>query len=143
MYKVIVKDLPTFVRPVSFKQVIVKTPTPLDAFVVDQIDTAKGSMTFVTNDIAVFFNQQRLASLGTGVVEYVAGLVRSSHPDKFKGTSDEVLLQAVKSRYIQSTCDVNNWIHSVSQDLTTESLAVADKIRELQSSKIDPPVVEP
>lgn len=143
MYEIIKRDVPQPIKPVSFRQVIVKTPSPLDIFVTESIDSAKGSVTFVTNDIAVFFNQQRLASLGQGIVEYVAGMLRSSHPDPLKGYSDEILLQAVKSRYIQSTCDVNNWVHAVSQDLSTETQAVIAKIKEMQSKIVNPDPNQP
>lgn len=137
MYVIESRDIPRSVRPASFRQVIVKTPSPLDVFVTETIEQKQGNVTFVTNDIAVFFNQQKIASLGAGVVDYVAGLLRSSSPDPLKGYSDEILLQAVKSRYIQSPTDVNNWVHSVSQNLSSETQAVIEKIKELQQPSVN------
>lgn len=94
---------------------ILRTPSPLDEFQTETLETPNGDIMFITSDIAVLFNQQRLMQLSPMVLEQMVSNMKKAKPDL--KLSDEQLVGALKSRYIQSNADVYAWTRSVQADL--------------------------
>lgn len=94
---------------------ILRTPAPLDEFQTETLETPNGNIMFITSDIAVLFNQQRLMQLSPMVLEQMMGNLKKAKPDL--KLSDEQLIGALKSRYIQSNADLYAWTRAVQADL--------------------------
>lgn len=94
---------------------ILRTPSPLDMFQTETLETPNGDIMFITSDIAVLFNQQRLMQLSPMVLEQMVSNMKKAKPDL--ELSDEQLVGALRSRYIQSNADVYAWTRSVQADL--------------------------
>lgn len=94
---------------------ILRTPAPLDEFQSESLETPNGNIMFITSDIAVLFNQQRLMQLSPMVLEQMVSNMKKAKPDL--KLSDEQLIGALKSRYIQSNADLYAWTRGVQADL--------------------------
>ena len=95
---------------------IVRTPSPVDAFVIEEVELAKGvKRVHVVNDIGILFNQQRLMQLSPMMLDSWLKMARQASPDD--GLSDEQILTCIKSRYIQSTTDVYNYTRWLQQNI--------------------------
>lgn len=94
---------------------ILRTPAPLDEFQTETLETPNGNIMFITSDIAVLFNQQRLMQLSPMVLEQMVSNMKKAKPDL--KLSDEQLIGALKSRYIQSNADLYAWTRAVQADL--------------------------
>lgn len=94
---------------------ILRTPSPLDEFQTETLETPNGDIMFITSDIAVLFNQQRLMQLSPMVLEQMVSNMKKAKPDL--NLSDEQLFGALKSRYIQSNADLYAWTRAVQADL--------------------------
>ena len=82
---------------------IVTQPTELDDFYHETIEVSeKESVTFITTDISLLFNQQRLMQASPLALDRLVNNLKSARPDSLKGFTDDQLASAVKSRYIQS-----------------------------------------
>lgn len=94
---------------------ILRTPSSLDEFQTETLETPNGDIMFITSDIAVLFNQQRLMQLSPMVLEQMVSNMKKAKPDL--NLSDEQLFGALKSRYIQSNADLYAWTRAVQADL--------------------------
>lgn len=67
----------------------------------------------ISTDVTLLFNQQRL-SLDKATTSYLEGLCSSfRNEDAFKGYSDEDIISTIKSRYLQKSHEILNWIDSL------------------------------
>lgn len=94
---------------------ILRTPSSLDEFQTETLETPNGNIMFITSDIAVLFNQQRLMQLSPMVLEQMVSNMKKAKPDL--KLSDEQLIGVLKSRYIQSNADLYAWTRAVQADL--------------------------
>lgn len=94
---------------------VLRTPSPLDEFQTEVVDTGKKKIMFITSDIAVLFNQQRLMNLNPAVIQELTQNLKRQKPDM--KLSDEQLFGALKSRYIQSNADLYAWSRAIQADL--------------------------
>lgn len=96
--------------------VITRTPSSLDEFQTETLSVGKDrEIMFITSDIAILFNQQRLMSLNPTVIQELTQNMKRQKPNM--KLSDEQLFGALKSRYIQSNADIYAWSRSVQADL--------------------------
>jgi hypothetical protein len=96
--------------------VITRTPSPLDEFQTETLSVGKDrEIMFVTSDIAVLFNQQRLMNLNPAVIQELTQNMKRQKPNM--NLTDEQLFGALKSRYIQSNADVYAWSRAIQADL--------------------------
>ena len=95
---------------------ILRTPSPLDEFQVEVLSVGKEEeIMFISSDIALLFNQQRLMQLSPAILDQLVSNMKQSKPNI--KLSDEQLFGALKSRYIQSNADVYAWTRAVQADL--------------------------
>ena len=100
---------------VASKVHVLRTPSPLDEFQTEVVDTGKKKIMFITSDIAVLFNQQRLMNLNPAVIQELTQNMKRQKPNM--NLTDEQLFGALKSRYIQSNADIYAWSRSIQADL--------------------------
>lgn len=112
-------DTTTFVEMPSQGEAptfILRTPSPLDEFQVEILSVGKEhEIMFISSDIALLFNQQRLMQLNPAILDQLVSNMKQSKPNI--ELSDEQLIGALKSRYIQSNADVYAWTRAVQADL--------------------------
>ena len=102
--------------PSALKTAIMRTPSALDSFQIEKLSVGKNEeIMFVSSDIALLFNQQRLMQLNPMILEQLVGNLKQAKPQM--KLTDEQLLGALKSRYIQSNADVYAWTRAVQADL--------------------------
>lgn len=94
---------------------VLRTPSPLDEFQTEVVDTGKKKIMFITSDIAVLFNQQRLMNLNPAVIQELTQNMKRQKPNM--NLTDEQLFGALKSRYIQSNADIYAWSRAIQSDL--------------------------
>lgn len=112
---------------------IVTQPTELDDFYHETIEVSeKESVTFITTDISLLFNQQRLMQASPLALDRLVNNLKSARPDALKGFTDDQLISAVKSRYIQSAADMQEYMRSVMMSTDEEIQAIQSKIAEIQ-----------
>lgn len=96
--------------------VITRTPSPLDEFQRETLSVGKDrEIMFITSDIAILFNQQRLMNLNPAVIQELTQNMKRQKPNM--NLTDEQLFGALKSRYIQSNADIYAWSRAVQSDL--------------------------
>lgn len=96
--------------------VITRTPSPLDEFQTETLLVGKDrEIMFITSDIAVLFNQQRLMNLNPAVIQELTQNLKRQKPNM--NLTDEQLFGALKSRYIQSNADIYAWSRAIQADL--------------------------
>lgn len=96
--------------------VITRTPSALDEFQTETLSVGKdGEIMFITSDIAVLFNQQRLMNLNPAVIQELTQNMKRQKPNI--NLTDEQLFGALKSRYIQSNADIYAWSRAIQSDL--------------------------
>lgn len=96
--------------------VITRTPSPLDEFQTETLSVGKDrEIMFITSDIAILFNQQRLMNLNPAVIQELTQNMKRQKPNM--NLTDEQLFGALKSRYIQSNADIYAWSRSIQADL--------------------------
>lgn len=102
--------------PEANSVVITRTPSPLDEFQTETLSVGKDrEIMFITSDIAILFNQQRLMNLSPAVIQGLIQNMKRQKPNM--KLSDEQLFGALKSRYIQSNADVYAWSRAIQADL--------------------------
>lgn len=94
---------------------VLRTPSPLDEFQTEVVEDGKKKVMFITSDISILFNQQRLMNLNPAVIQELTQNLKRQKPDM--KLSDEQLFGALKSRYIQSNADVYAWSRAIQADL--------------------------
>lgn len=95
---------------------ITRTPSPLDEFQTETLSVGKNEeIMFITSDVAILFNQQRLMNLNPAVIQELTQNMKRQKPDM--NLTDEQLFGALKSRYIQSNADVYAWSRAIQADL--------------------------
>lgn len=99
----------------ALRVAIMRTPSPLDEFQTEVVEDGKKKVMFITSDIAVLFNQQRLMNLNPAVIQELTQNMKRQKPSM--KLSDEQLFGALKSRYIQSNADIYAWSRSIQADL--------------------------
>jgi hypothetical protein len=115
---------------------IVTQPTALDDFYHETIVVSeKESVTFITTDISLLFNQQRLMQASPLALDRLINNLESARPDSLKGFTDEQLASAVKSRYIQSAADMQEYMRSVMMNTDEEIQAIQAKAAEIQAQQ--------
>lgn len=115
---------------------IVTQPTELDDFYHEVIEVSeKESVTFITTDISLLFNQQRLMQASPLALDRLVNNLKSARPDALKGFTDDQLASAVKSRYIQSSADMLEYMRSVMMNTDEEIQAIQAKVEEIQVQK--------
>jgi hypothetical protein len=104
-------------KPESSRVAIMRQPSALDTFQVETLSTGKEEdIMFISSDVALLFNQQRLMQLSPMVLEQLVGNLKQAKPQT--KLTDEQLFGALKSRYIQSNADLYSWTRSIQEDLT-------------------------
>lgn len=115
---------------------ITTQPTELDDFYHEVIELSeKESVTFITTDISLLFNQQRLMQASPLAIDRLVNNLKSARPDSLKGYSDEQLASAVKSRYIQSAADMQSYMRSVMADIDNEVDSIREKAAAIQAQQ--------
>lgn len=94
---------------------VLRTPSPLDEFQTEVVEDGKKKITFITSDIAILFNQQRLMNLNPAVIQELTQNMKRQKPNM--DLTDEQLFGALKSRYIQSNADIYAWSRAIQADL--------------------------
>lgn len=123
---------PTGVDTISF----VTQPTELDDFYHEVVELSeKERVTFITTDISLLFNQQRLMQASPLAIDRLVNNLKVAHPDNLKGFTDEQLASAVKSRYIQSAADMQAYMRSVMNDIDNEVESIKAKVAEIQAQQ--------
>lgn len=96
--------------------VVTRTPSPLDEFQTETLSVGKDrEIMFITSDIAVLFNQQRLMNLNPAVIQELTQNMKRQKSNM--NLTDEQLFGALKSRYIQSNADIYAWSRAIQADL--------------------------
>lgn len=96
--------------------VITRTPSPLDEFQTETFSVGKDNeIMFITSDVAILFNQQRLMNLNPAVIQELTQNMKRQKPNM--NLTDEQLFGTLKSRYIQSNADIYAWSRSIQADL--------------------------
>lgn len=115
---------------------IVTQPTELDDFYHETVEfSEKESVTFITTDISLLFNQQRLMQVSPLALDRLVNNLKSVRPDSLKGFTDEQLAASVKSRYIQSAADMQEYMRSVMMNTDEEIQAIQAKAAEIQAQQ--------
>ena len=65
--------------------------------------------------------------------------LKSSRPDSLKGIPDEQLAAAVKSRYIQSAADMQEYVRSVSMNMDDEIARIQSELIKQEPSSQESP----
>lgn len=94
---------------------VLRTPSPLDEFQTEVVEDGKKKIMFITSDIAILFNQQRLMNLNPAVIQELTQNLKCQKPNM--NLTDEQLFGALKSRYIQSNADIYAWSRAIQADL--------------------------
>lgn len=89
----------------------VYSPNGLESFQHEEID----GVVFRHTDIGILFNQQRLNKLNPMSIQKFVDNIRAAKPDI--KAPDNVLRKVVKSRYIQSMADLNNYSRVIEREL--------------------------
>lgn len=116
--------------------VITRTPSPLDEFQTETLSVGKDrEIMFITSDIAILFNQQRLMNLNPAVIQELTQNMKRQKPNM--NLTDEQLFGALKSRYIQSNADIYAWSRSIQLDLdsTISSIEAEAAAQSLKSAE--------
>ena len=123
--------------PVGVDSISITTqPTELDDFYHEEIEVLPGeSITFITTDISLLFNQQRLMQASPLALDRLVNNLKSARPDSLKGYTDEQLASAVKSRYIQSAADMQDYMRTVMMNMDEEVANIQMKLAEQQNSQ--------
>lgn len=115
---------------------IITQPTELDDFYHETVEVSeKESVTFITTDISLLFNQQRLMQASPLALDRLVNNLKSARPDPLKGFTDDQLASAVKSRYIQSAADMQEYMRSVMMNTDEEIQAILAKAAEIQAQQ--------
>lgn len=115
---------------------IITQPTELDDFYHEVVEISeKESVTFITTDISLLFNQQRLMQASPMALDRLVRNLKSARPDSLKGFTDDQLISAVKSRYIQSAADMQEYMRSVMMSTDEELQAIQAAAAELKAQK--------
>lgn len=115
---------------------IVTQPTELDDFYHEIVEVSdKESVTFITTDISLLFNQQRLMQASPLALDRLVNNLKSVRPDSLKGFTDEQLAASVKSRYIQSAADMQEYMRSVMMNTDEEIQAIQAKAAEIKAQQ--------
>ena len=115
---------------------IITQPTELDDFYHETVEVSeKESVTFITTDISLLFNQQRLMQASPLALDRLVNNLKSARPDPLKGFTDDQLASAVKSRYIQSAADMQEYMRAVMMNTDEEIQAIQAKAVEIQSQQ--------
>lgn len=109
---------PLFSNPVdTFHSEIYLEPSPLDAFIREEVNSDDVPSVTLTSDITMLFNQHRLDKLTQiALVQKFDALSKSNdtlNQVRSKMT-DEQLVQFVKSRFIQSPSELLSWANYLS-----------------------------
>lgn len=123
--------------PVGVDSISITTqPTELDDFYHEKIEVLPGeSTTFITTDISLLFNQQRLMQASPLALDRLVNNLKSARPDALKGYTDEQLASAVKSRYIQSAADMQDYMRTVMMNMDEEIADIQMKLAEQQNAQ--------
>jgi hypothetical protein len=115
---------------------IITQPTELDDFYHEVVELSeKESVTFITTDISLLFNQQRLMQASPMALDRLVRNLKSARPDSLKGFTDDQLISAVKSRYIQSAADMQEYMRSVMMSTDEELQAIQAAAAELKAQQ--------
>lgn len=115
---------------------IVTQPTELDDFYHEVVEVSENeSVTFITTDISLLFNQQRLMQASPLALDRLVNNLKSARPDALKGFTDDQLASAVKSRYIQSAADMQEYMRSVMMNTDEEIQAIQAEAAEIQAQQ--------
>lgn len=111
-----IEDYPPYDYEYDMKssKAIVKDPL----FEYSIIESSDGAVS-VSNDISILFNLQRLENKITPeqLREYINKYTPNSSPYVNEKLSDDMLLDSVKSRHIQSLSELRSWAQYVSEQL--------------------------
>lgn len=124
--------------PSALKTAIMRTPSALDSFQIEKLSIGKNEeIMFVSSDIALLFNQQRLMQLNPMILEQLVGNLKQVKPQM--KLTDEQLMGALKSRYIQSNADIYAWSRAIKADLdntisSIEAEAAAQEAKTAEAS---------
>lgn len=116
--------------------VIFRQPSPLDDFLVETLQVGPEEtdvITFVTSDISVLFNQQRLMQLSPMALDKIVQQLKSSAPSV--NLTDEQWMQSIKSRYIQSNCDLWQYTQSIQRNIDGTVKSIQEEIARQQAEQ--------
>lgn len=130
-YGTVVQD-PVGVDSIS----IITCRTELDDFYHETIEASENeSITFITTDVSLLFNQQRLMQASPKALDRLVNNLKSARPDNLRGYSDEQLISAVKSRYIQSAADMQDYMRSVMMNTDEEIQRIQETLEREKSEE--------
>ena len=121
------------------KVFIIRQSSPLDEFNTEVMVHGKKKVTHITSDLRIFFNQQRLATLDPAYINQLVAQIRS-RPAFGEDIPDDILIGAIKSRYIQSNADMHHYSLMLSDQTSEEYQRILDQIeveKQLQQSASD------
>lgn len=109
-----------YVPEIDIRLVNVVETRAIDAIVPETFVSPATGEEFVVipNDIGLFINQQKLVNFNPELVKQVISeYSRASNPLTVESEKmpDDSILDTVKSRYIQSSCDMSSYVRSLSR----------------------------
>lgn len=94
-------------------------------------ESSKGSCYALTRDIGLLLDNKRITdkSLQAVLESIIDGARSSAVSDQFAGLSDDELISVVKSRFIQSPCELLEWSEWLESNITSLSEAAQEAIK--------------
>lgn len=136
--KKLVKDNPLTYVSCQHSYMVFKEETVIDEFHVERgIDELDGSETYrFVDPIIILFNQERIQQLGAGVIKAVLDSMQPSSSalaDLRSKCPDDLLIQMIKSRYLQAPSEIKSWCEFMSNNLDQFNLEV-EKLKAEQNT---------
>lgn len=116
------------------KVFITRVMSPLDEFNSEIMLHGKRKIKHLTSDLRIFFNQQRLAQLDPQFLNQLATQI-SQRKSFGKNIPDNVLIEAIKSRYIQSNADMYHYSRTLTDASSQEFEAIQEQIESIKAAE--------
>lgn len=141
-----VEPFKRFAQPNNLNSAVMKTteflqPSPLDEFMYQELEVDGKKSVTLTSDIYMLFNQQRLDKLSRErLIDYFNNL--SVQQPKFSELrsklTDSQLISFVKSRFIQSPCELMAWSNYLlsSQDELIAAVAAEEPVEPVEPEPV-------
>lgn len=101
-------------------------------------ESSKGSCYALTRDIGLLLDNKRITdkTLQAVIQSIVDGARSSAVSDQFSGLTDDELISVVKSRFVQSPCELLEWSEWLESNLTSLSES-AQRVVESKHDGVD------
>lgn len=120
---------------------VLREPSVVDEFYFEEIDSPDGNkVTIVCDPIVMLLNQNRIANMGvTAAKTFLDSLQpRSSALSEMrKNCSDEMLMEMMKSRHLQSPAEILAWCRHIEQNMTEFNDEVSKMVAEAEAKKAE------